>query len=1254
MSLAKTLLMLPLALGMLFEPTAFAQIRSATITGSVVDQSGAAVPNAEAVITNTGTNVSYKTKTTESGRFTMPYLEAGTYSVEVLAPGFVPYRETGLIVATGQTARVTANLRVGAVESVVEVMAQAAQIQTDSSVVSNATGTAVIDAVPNVTQNPLFYAMLQNGVQPRNNTASSTSLNSFGIGVAGRAQFSAIGVNGGRAFTNDIQLDGLPIMGGGFNEAAILPNTEGLQEVRVISNNFTADYGHGQSVVALSTKSGTNQYHGQVDYLLRNEALNGNTNSNKANGLARTAFKMNQFGGAVSGPIIKNKLFFFTSYHFLRFNQGQNYLSTVPTDLERKGNFSQSMLSNAGVFVPVQVYNPFSVTQLATDLYQRAPFPNAIIPNPNPYTVHMYSFYPSPNRTPDDPTNLNNYGSSEVNTVRRHTLNNRIDFKHGKHSIYGSGGFDYGDVSQPRPFGTSGFNDAPTITKDRNPYGQLGDTIVISPTLVLDVRYGATRIIALNTGGNRTGFTDYASFGIPQSTQALFASYGSAPIVLPNGFGGGSGGGSNWTGLSSGQFVNKQEHQLSHALNASITKVRGSWTHKAGIEARILHSNYQDMEEASAEIPSCCANVGGNFTFQNVTASGASASTNTSPLQAGINAAAMLVGENVWWVRPGENVWPAFAQKYFAVYSQNDWRATKRLTVNLGLRWELQPGTTERYNQIAAYDFTQKNAFGTLGSIYFPGVDGHSRNLWATEYRDFGPRLGAAYQLGHNMVLRGGFGISYLPSNTGYFSSPNEYGEESFSPGTQMIPYGTTPNGVPSTTFTDSAPIVQATGSNAAAPQIYGGSNALFTNHLKNGIAKQGNIFVEKSFGSRGQWLASVGYNFSYSNNLANRNWPLQSMQNIPASTLSSWMSQYIATNGATNPANVQVQNPWQPATGPLLPFTGTMAGRTIPQYITLLPYPLLYGSGAGVDESNGFAGYNALSVRLAHSFSSGLHLEFNYTWSKELDYTSTAIEDGQGVNSGGTFGGTQADLVNSHNNKHYGFSDQPHRFVAVMAYESPFGAGKSFALGNRVARGLAGGWNIGTVITAQSGMPFDVSGASTGAMVARPDRIPGVSLTVPEELQHWYDGKTKVTLPCGLVVTPGKNTFLKYNACAFQGEVLTAPNGNFIANQFWVGNSAGTIGGLRGPGRFNVDLSLRRTFAVRERIKLQISADASNLLNHAELSGNFNGGLGNTNLTNNPAAGLIPGLGNSATFGTVGVGSFDPRQVTMHLRVIF
>jgi hypothetical protein len=1253
MSSAKTLLIILVAFGLL-SATASAQIRSATITGSVTDPSGAAVAGADVEVTNSGTNVSYKTKTTEAGQFTLPYLEAGTYTVDVTVAGFTPYRESRLIVATGQTVRAEVSLKVGTVGSTVEVMANAAQIQTDTSVVSNATTAAVIDAVPNVTQNPLYYAMLQNGVQPRNNTASSTTLSSFGIGVAGRAQFSSIGVNGGRAFTNDIQLDGLPIMGGGFNEAAILPNTEGLQEVRVISNNFTAEYGHGQSVISMSTKSGTNLFHGQADYLLRNEALNGNTNSNNANGLPRSAFKMNQFGGALAGPVIKNKVFFSSSYHYLMFNQGQNYLSTVPTALERQGDFSQTYIQSGGVPVPAQVFNPFSVTQLATDLYQRAPFPNAIIPNPNPYAVHMYSFYPKPNRVPDDVYNTNNYASSEVNTVRRHTLNNRIDVKLGKHSIYGSGGLDYGDITQPRPFGTAPFNDAPSITKDRNPYGQIGDTIALSPTLLVDVRYGVTRIVALNLAGNRTGFTDYASFGIPASTQGLFASYGAAPIVLPNGFGGGSGGGSNWTGLSSGQFANKQEHQLSHALNTSVTKVRGNWTHKAGVEGRVLLSNYQDMEEASAEIPSCCANVGGNFTFQYTTASGASAPQNTSPALAGINAAALLVGENVWWVRPGENVFPAFAQKYFAVYSQNDWHATRHLTINLGLRWELQPGPTERYNRIAAYDFTKQNAFGTLGAIAFPGANGYSRNMWSSEYHDFGPRLGAAYQLSHGMVVRGGFGIAYLPSNTGYFSSPNEYGEESFSAGTQMIPYGTNPAGVPVTTFTDSAPVVAATGSNATAPQIYGGSNALFTNHLKNGIVKQGNIYVEKSLGSNGQWLVAVGYSMSYSNNLENRNWPLQNMQNIPQATLNDWRSQYIASNGATNPANVQVQNPWQPATGALLPFTGTLAGRTIPQFITALPYPLLYGSGAGVDESNGFAGYNSLNVRLTHAFSSGLHFEANYTWSKELDYTSTGIEDGQGVNSGGSFGGGAADLLNPHNNKHYGLADQPHRLVAVLAYESPFGKSKALALNSRIARSVLGDWNLGSVMTLQAGMPFVISGATTGAMVARPDRVPGVALTVPGNLQHWYDGKTKVTLPCGLAVTPAKNTFLKYNPCAFTGEVLTAPNGSIIANQFWVGNADPTIGGLRGPGRFNIDLSLRRSFPIRESVRLQLSADASNLLNHAELNGNYNGGLGNTTLSNNPSAGLIPGLGTSSTFGTLGVGAFDPRQVTMDVRIVF
>jgi hypothetical protein len=1226
------------ALALLLSSAASAQIRSATITGIVKDAAGAVIPGAAVTVTNQETNVEYQTKTTEAGQYTVPYLSSGTYTVSVSVTGFAAFRETGVGVSTAQTARVDAELKLSTVQTAVEVSGQAAQVQTDSSAVSSAASAGIIDAIPNIAQNPIYYAMLQAGVQPRNATADTTSNNSFGIGVNGRRQYSAIGINGGRAFTNDIQLDGLPVMGGGYNEAAVLPNTEGLQEVRVISNNFSAEYGRGQGVIAMSTKSGTNEFHGQATYLLRNEALNANTNSNKANNIRRSAFKVNEFGGALAGPIIRNKLFFSSSYHYLRFNRGVNALLTVPTDLERKGNFSQTFIREAnGTPVPAQVFNPYSTTQLGPDLFQRAPFPNAVVPNPDKYALLMYGFYPAPNRTPDDAFQTNNFTAATVNTVRRHSLNNRVDYRRGAHSLYASGGFGYGKILQPRPFGKSPFNGAPSLTSDRNPYVQLGDTVVLSPTLVLDVRYGVTRINTKDFAGDKEGFTAYDDFGVPKATQALMMIYGAAPTVLPNNFGGGSGGGSNWTGVSGGQFATKHEQQASHVLMGSISKIRGTWSHKAGAEFRNLLSNYADLEEASVAIASCCNHVGGNYTFQYVTADGSVASQNTTNAVRGLNGAAMLTGAGIWWIRPGANLRPAFSQKYTAFFSQNDWRASSKLTLNLGLRWDLQPGPTERYNRMTAYDFTARTPFGTQGGFAFPGTAGYNRSLWDTQYGNFGPRLGAAWQLSRTLTVRGGYGVTYLPSNTGYFSGPNDYGSTPFGTGTNMMPYGTTPRGVPVGKFSDPVPLVTVVGANPTDPQVYGVSEARFDRHLKNGRAQQWNVFFEKAFAR--SWFASAGYSASRSVHLPNRNYPFQSLQNLPASTLSAWRSQYIASNGTLNPANVQVKNPFQPASGALLPFVGTLGGATVPQYTTLLPYPLLFGNSARVNDSRGYAAYHSLQLRVSHAFAAGFQLDANYTWSKELDYTTTAIEDGQGFNSGGTAG--SPDLLNVNNNKKYGFSDIPHRFVGVLLYELPFGAGKALEIRSKVLRSVVGKWQMGSVVTLQSGMPFVITGASDGAMV-------------PASLQRWYGGTTSVTLPCGRVVTPSRNTFLKYNACAFAGQVVTAPNGNTVPDQFWVGNSAQTIGNLRGPGRINVDMSLRRTFQLRERVALEISADASNILNSAQYNSNYAGALGATNLVNNAARGLVPGMGASDTFGTIGLGTFDPRQVTMRMRLRF
>jgi hypothetical protein len=1235
-----------------------AQIRSGTITGSAQDSSGAAIVDADVTVTNSATNVSYTTKTNGAGLFTVPYLEDGTYSVAVTKAGFETFAEDGVHLDPAATARVAATLRVGSATAKVEVTASQAQLQTDSSTVSAGVSAQVIDVIPNITENPFYYTTLQNGVQPRNETASSQTLNSFGIGVAGRSQFSAIGVNGGRAYENDIQLDGLAVMGDGFNEASIIPNEEGIQEVRVINNNFTADYGHGQSVMSVTSKSGTNQFHGQASYLIRNEALNANSWGNNQQGIRRPAFKVNDFGGALGGPILKDKLFFFTSYHYLRFNQGQTYLETVPTALERVGNFSQTFQQNSnGVASPAQLFNPFSVTQLGSNLYQRAQFPNAIIPNPDPAALLIYGFYPAPNRTPDDVYNTNNFTSTVVNTVRRQTLNNRIDYKLGRHSIYGNGGFDFGTILQPYYWGkyaTKGFNDAPTTTKDTNPYAQVGDTIIINPTLFVDVRYGATRTHAIAIAGNHSGFSQYDQFGIPSATQAIFALPGASPVVNPK-IGSGSGGGSNWSALSGGQFANKTESQISQAVNGSVTKVHGNWTFKAGSEFRVITANYTDFEEASTNIGGCCANdPGGNYTFEFNTANGGSAPGNTSPLLSGINGATMLVGEGVWFVRPGANLKPAYAAKYFAVYSQNDWRATAKLTVNLGLRWDLQPGPTERFNRLAGYDFTKTNSFGTLGRIDFPGSQGYSRNLWDTEYKDFQPRVGAAYQFNSGLVVHGGFGITYLPSNTGYFSSPNDYGESTFAPGNLALPYGTAPNGVPTSRFTDAAPLVAATGNNPAAPQTYGVGEAYFNRHLKNQIAKQGNVFLEQSFGPKGQWLFALGWSGAFSNHLTTRNLPFEDLQMVPASTLAAWRTQYVNSNGATDPSKVLVANPYQPTSGPLLPFQGSLAGSTIQQFITLLPYPLLYGGG--LNGSTGYASYNSFQTRLRHAFSNGLFLDLNYTWGKELDFTTTGIEDGQGVNYGGTTG--TPDLLHNSLNRNYGLADMPHRVVATVTYASPFGANGPFALSNKIGRAVLGDWTTGSVIVAQSGLPFTISMSNAGNITSRIDRVPGQSLQVPQALQHWYNGSTTVTLPCGKTVTPQKNSYLKYNACAFTGETLTTPNGSIVPNQYWNGDAAQTSGFVRGPSRFNVDFTLRRTFPVTERFKLEVAAEASNLLNHTEFNGSNNtgfvGSLGSPNLVNNAGAGLIPGLGTSSTYGTMGVGTFDPRQITMHARVVF
>ena len=1235
-----------LFVGLCFPSFASGQIRAGTITGTVTDTSKAVVPGATVIVTNEGTNIATELVTNEAGQFTALYLPAGTYKVEVTLTGFATFRRTGIALASTDTVRVPVELTMAQVGETVQVNAEAPLLQTDRTSVSGAVGAEMIEALPNITQNPLWYAMQQAGAIGRNSTQDPQSLNSFGIGVDGRRNWSAFGVNGGRAFTNDIQLDGLPVMGGGYNEAAVVPNTEGLQEVRVISNNFSAEYGRGQAIVSMSTKSGTNAFHGNGAYLMRHEGLNANSFSNNAQGIAKSEFRVNDVGGSLGGPILRNRLFFFSSYHGLRNNQGSTTLATVPTALERVGNFSQTFIRDeSGNAVPARIFDPFNVVQEGPDLYRRAEVPNAIIANPHPAALQMYRYFPLPNRTPDDVFNTNNFEASTIQTVRRQSSNNRVDLRLGKHSIYASGGISYATITTPRPFGESPFNGAAGIRSDNNPYFQIGDAIVLSNSVVIDVRYGFSHIDTKSFAGDKEGFTDFTGFGVPANLQPLMAFPEAAPVVNPNQFNGGNGGGSNWSALSAGTFGTKLEVQSNHSFAGSITKVRGRWTHKAGAEYRNLLSHYADPEQASVSIPSPTAHTGGNFNFEYVTANGGSAQQTRINAQRGINGAALLLGAGLWTVRPGANVLPYFSQKYFAVYSQNDWRPTSKLTVNLGLRWEVQPGPTERDNRMSAWDFTKMNPFGTQGAVAFPGEDGYSRNLWDTEYNDWGPRVGAAYTINPHTVVRGGFGITYLPSNTGYFSGPTDYGSANFSGGVSQIPYGTNPRGVLVGTFAAPSPIVNAVGGDPAAPQVYGIGESRPTRQFKNGRSTQWNVFVERSLGTI--WTVSAGYTASLSRNLLNRSFPIQNLQSIDPAVLDQWRATYIASNGTVNPATQLVPNPYQPSSGPLLPFAGVLGAATIARQTTFFPYPLLVPGI--VNSSDASADYHAMQLRVGRRFAQGLMLDATYTWSRNMEDTNTGIEDGQGFNAGGT--ATNWDINNRENNRMIGLSDVPHRLVATFLYQVPLSIKGQASAPMRIVKAVAGDWQVGGSVIWQTGFPIAINGASTGAALARPDRVEGVDLLLPENLWGWYDGRTAVTLPSGRVITPANRTYLKYNPDAFVGRVVTTPSGAIVADRYWYGNASQTYDDIRTDSRFNIDISLRRDFPLAG-YRLEFGVDVMNVLNHTQFSAPYAGGLGGTVTAANPALGLVPGMGNATNFGTRGMGTYNPRQ--MMLRATF
>ena len=412
---------------------AFSQ--TAQITGRVTDASEAVVPGVDITVTNAATSVAIKTVTNASGIFAIPLLPIGTYRVEVQKAGFRPVTRDGVTLAVDQVARLDFVLQVGQMTQAVEVTAAAPILQQDSSALGQVVDTSKIANIPLNGRSPFRLVQLTPGVL--STPAANGQFGDLAVNTTWDSNFS---INGGRFQSNEVQIDGVPSTAGFFNQITTIPTVEATQEFKVQSNGLSAEWGRsGGGVVNVSTRGGTNEFHGALFEFLRNSKFDANEFFNKRSGRPIPPFRMNQFGGSVGGPVRPNKTFFFADYQGSRWRRGDVFFATLPTALERAGDFSRT-LNNRGEMVAV--YDPLTTKAdpARAGQYIRTPFAGNVIPanRIEPISRKLIEYFPQPNTAGDQFTGFNNFVSNASRKVDQNQFSGRLDHNFSeRHRIFG-------------------------------------------------------------------------------------------------------------------------------------------------------------------------------------------------------------------------------------------------------------------------------------------------------------------------------------------------------------------------------------------------------------------------------------------------------------------------------------------------------------------------------------------------------------------------------------------------------------------------------------------------------------------------------------------------------------------------------------------------------------------------------------------------------------------------------------------------
>ena len=1159
---------------------------TAQVRGTVADQTGAVVPKAKVTITNDGTTLASLTTTDSNGQYVFNGLRPATYTVKVEMAGFQETVQKNVVLAVAQQATLDFALKLATSVETMTVTDTAPLLDTGGSSLGTEVTNEFIGQMPLANRDVTQLVYLSAGVAPLNNAG----------GYPYGTDFSS---NGQRYGSAEIRLDGTLATGpeqgeGATTNLSYVPSEEVIQEFKVQNNSFSAEFGsNGGTVVNVLLKSGTNKFHGSGWWFGRRTALNANDFYSNRFGVPRGDSTRDQYGFSILGPVVKGKTFFLFDLERVRQNDKSLVSGRVPTDLERMGDFRQTLVGGN----PVQIFNPRAPLIVQPNQPdQRQPFTvnNLIDANLiDPVGQALVNAYPEPTG-PIDPNTLNNFNKGVVISSPSTQFDAKIDHQltTGTH-LMGRYSQSNSDYIQPGLF----FDGINSHTTTRNI--ALEHTWTISPQLLVTNRFGLDRYYQKGVSEH----VDPTKYGLPDLLIRA-NNITRMPVINVD----------NYAPINPQCCVDTTNGHTQYVYSSALNWVKGKHVVKFGGEQRIFFNNFLQPDNATGLF-----DFGKGITSLHLDGS--------DPEEYGTGLAGMLLGFPSDGVL---NIKPSVADKssVTAFYVQDDWKVTPRLTFSLGVRYEWSVPYADRHNRIQYSDFSGDSGITVDLTPPTTDVDGNplpdltSLGLGPTQLKgitrfptsstrhlpvdrnNLGPRFGFAYQIAQNTVLRGGIGVFYGLSSATNFQYPGTVFQKSapihFTNDNGQTQYATLTNLFPSLPA-GQLPQAQGKAYGPLAEWGFNNNNDLGATVDRNPETYQWNFGLQHLFPLG--IVISTDYSANRSTHLP---WGGPTRERDFLSTKAR-----LACD--TTCQNAQVANPFQSLfVGPTAIFNEPESrynSDSIPLINLLLPYPQFDGSFQGQPLLQASSWYHGLLVRFQKRPSHGLSFEGNYTLSKATDNSSYGANYWIFFNGSGL--GSPQDLNNLQAEHSVGANDTRHRFELAIVYGVPIGRGHSLGGNmNRLLDAVVGGWSVTPLLQFQTGQPIPFAVATS-------------------RLAY---GLQRPNISC----KPMSGASL--HSLAFS----TDPNANFFNQSCFsdpgdqiAGNAPRFSSNARGPGIKSLDLGLFKSFTIREGKKVEVRGEFLNATNTVRFATPFSGY-------------------NDQSFGLVQSQANQPRRIQMGARFEF